>query len=124
MVKAWCLALCLCLSGCLWGCGSSGESAAEGNGFYFDTEISIQITGKDPEELLEGCFSLCGQMETVFSRTREDSELYQINHRSEDHVLLSEDLAAVVKTGIEFYELTGGKLDITVGPLCEIWDFT
>ena len=124
MVKAWCLALCLCLSGCLWGCGGSGESAAEGNGFYFDTEISIQITGKDPEELLDGCFSLCGQMETVFSRTREDSELYQVNHRSEDHVLLSEDLAAVVKTGIEFYELTGGKLDITVGPLCEIWDFT
>ena len=50
--------------------------------------------------------------------------MYQVNHRSEDHVLLSEDLAAVVKTGIEFYELTGGKLDITVGPLCEIWDFT
>ena len=117
------LALCLCLLAGLAGCGREEENTAQGNGFYFDTEVSIQVSGENPQELLEGCMELCMRMETTFSRTREDSELYQVNHRSSDRVLLSEDLAAVVETGIEFYGLTGGKLDITVGPLCEIWDF-
>lgn len=108
----------------LSGCSGSRETTAEGSGFYFDTEISIQVTAEHAEELLEECFALCGQMEKTFSRTREDSELYQVNHRNTDEVLLSEDLAAVVEAGIAFYDLSGGKLDITIGPLCEIWDFS
>ena len=124
MVRAVCLALCAGFLVSLSGCSGSREATAEGNGFYFDTEVSIRVTGENAEELLEGCFSICRQMETTFSRTREDSELYRVNHRSGSQVALSRDLAAVVETGIEFYQLTGGKLDITVGPLCEIWDFT
>ncbi len=108
----------------LAGCSGSRQSLEEGTAFYFDTVVSFQILGDGSGRLLEGCYDLCGEMERVFSRTDPDSELYRVNHREDSRVELSEDLAAVVEKGIEFYGLTEGKLDITVAPLSDLWDFS
>lgn len=94
------------------------------NDFYFDTVISIRIyAGENGKELINGCRSICDEIQNTFSRTDENSELYQVNHRTEDVVEVSEPLAALVKTGLDYYELSGGKFDITVAPLSDLWDF-
>lgn len=124
MVKGICLLLCTAFLCGLSGCSGKASATEEGTGFYFDTVVSFQITGEESGKLLEGCFSLCREMEKIFDRTDEESELYAVNHRESSAVELSEDLAAVVETGIQFYDLTGGKLDITVAPLSDLWDFS
>jgi thiamine biosynthesis lipoprotein len=120
---AACIVVLYMLSGCM------GKKAVSQSGFYFDTFISVSIEdrkyqeGMESEELLEGCFSICGELEDTFSRTDEKSELYQINHRGEDTVTVSDEMAYVVGEGLKYYELSGGVFDITVAPVLELWDF-
>ena len=124
MARRIILLLCAALSGSLAGCAGQETAMQEGTGIYFDTVVSFQIAGDESGELLEGCLDLCGEMERIFSRTNAERELYAVNHREGNTVELSEDLAAVVELGIRFYSLTDGKLDITVAPLCQLWDFS
>ena len=115
----------------LWGCGAEEGGGDRGavlteDGLYFDTAISVTVAADSEagaEEALDGCMELCREMETIFSRTDPDSELYRVNHRESDSVEISEELAEVVGFGLEFYEISGGKLDITIAPVLELWDF-
>ena len=94
------------------------------NDFYFDTVVSIRFdAGEDGDSLLEGCRSICDDIQHTFSRTEEDSELYAVNHRAEETVEVSEELARLVQAGLDYYELSDGRFDITVAPLSDLWDF-
>lgn len=107
------------------GCGTqkSKEMEASGTGMYFDTVVDIRIFGPDAETLLQGCFDLCEDAEKTLSAHRVDSELYQLNHRDTQSVEVSEELAACISRGIDCAEMSGGKFDITILPLRELWDF-
>lgn len=102
---------------------SKNEEPLTRQGFFFDTSVTVTIYGTKDEELLDGVFAICTDLENTFSPSLEKSELYQINHREEQHLEVSDDMAAVVRLGIEWYNRTGGKLDFTVAPLIELWDF-
>ena len=94
------------------------------NDFYFDTVVSIRFdTDQDGEALLQGCRDICTRLEQTFSRTDENSELYAVNHRESDHVEVSEPLARLTQTGLDYYEISEGRFDITVSPLSDLWDF-
>ncbi|MDD3339988.1 MAG: FAD:protein FMN transferase [Lachnospiraceae bacterium] len=108
------------------GCGAkttSEEQLVSKSGFYFDTSISLQIYSEQGEALLEKCFSLCAELEKTFSRTLETSELYKVNHRSSDTVEVSDDLAKVIRVGLDYGDLSDGVLDITIAPVTDLWDF-
>lgn len=113
----------------LTGCGQAGtEDMVSKEGFFFDTMISISlvqesVSKKEAEELLEESFALCGKYENIFSRTKKDSELYQVNHRTENEVQVSEELYTLLLKAREIYQLTDGRFDITVAPLSDLWDF-
>ena len=104
-------------------CGCGQNTSAFRTGFYFDTVIEITAYGEKSEEAVDHCLNLCGEMERIFSRTRSDSELYQVNHRSSDTVTVSDDLACVIEAGLSFYRLSEGKFDITIAPVSSLWDF-
>lgn len=97
-------------------------------GFYLNT--SVQITSYDPveENLLRDALALCDQYEKKFSRTREDSELYKLNHgllpKEDGWVLLSEESAELIRQGLFYSELSQGAFDITIEPVSSLWDFT
>lgn len=118
-----CNTLALCLLLLLSGCGKKEAQMASRDGTYFDTAISIGVYSKESKKVLDGCFTICEDLEDTFSRTKKDSELYKVNHRQSSQVEISDDLAKVIKEGIRFYEITDGKFDITVEPLLELWDF-
>lgn len=94
------------------------------NDIYFDTVVSIRFdAGQNGEQLTDGCRSICEEAERTFSRTDENSELYAVNHRDEDRVEVSEMLAGVVQTGLDYYEISDGRFDITIAPVTDLWDF-
>lgn len=114
---------CLCFLLFLAGCTGSKNKLETKEGLFFDTAISISVYSNQSEKVLKGSFDLCEELENTFSRTKEGSELYHINHRRESSVTLSDDLAKVVQEGINFYEISDGDFDITIAPLLELWDF-
>ena len=142
------LLCCVCLavllmcafSGCRADTGKkkAEENESSGTGVYFDTVVDIRIFGENADELLQGCFDLCEEAEETLSAHREDSELYRLNHRfgqaeseqtegnkSEEpqSFEVSEELASCIVRGLEYAEMSGGKFDITILPLRELWDF-
>lgn len=51
-------------------------------GFAFDTTYTITLYQGGSQKLLNDCIRKCAQYEQIFSRTTENSELYQINQLS------------------------------------------
>lgn len=109
----------------LTGCAArTGPQLYEKQMLFFDTIISLRFyAGENGSELMEHCRQMCEEFEHTFSRTREDSELYRINHRTHQTVEVSEAMAELVTVGLEYYEKSGGKFDITIAPLSDLWDF-
>ena len=109
-------------------CSAQEESAVTEeytlNDFYFDTVVSIRFdAGENGDDLTDGCRSICDEIEHIFSRTSEESELYAVNHRDSDRVEVSAPLAEVVQTGLDYYRISDGRFDITIAPVAELWDF-
>ncbi len=122
MRRFYLTAVFLCILSMMTGCTGKTRETVSREGFYFDTVVQISLP-KEQEQLLDGAFDLCQHIEETFSRTRKDSELYQVNHRASQEVTLSEDLRTVVEMGLQFYQWTGGMFDITIAPVLELWDF-
>ena len=119
------MAVFLCILSLLTGCTEEepSQNTVSKEGFYFNTIIEISVP-EEHEELLDGAFEVCEKIEETFSRTRTDSELYRINHRTESEVTVSDWMREVLETGLTFYELTDGALDITIAPVLDLWNFT
>lgn len=121
------LTACIIVLYLLSGCTTRSKEITK-SGFYFDTFISVSIEykkyqGVNSQELLDECFSICEELEDTFSRTSTRSELYQINHRAEDTVLVSDEMTYLISQGQKYYDFSGGAFDITVAPVLELWDF-
>lgn len=109
----------------LSGCKSSSAEMASRTEFYFDTIITVSIenTNSNSSAFLNQCFNICEQMEDTFSRTKEGSELYNVNHRKDNTVTVSDEMACLISEGLKYYELSDGAFDITIAPVLELWDF-
>ncbi len=124
-----CIVLFGLLLSLLTACGSGGEqetqtATATRSAFYFDTVIDLEITGENAEELAGGCIRICQEMEDTLSAQKEGSELYELNHRSEQSVEVSDDLAACIESGLGYSAMSDGLFDITILPVRDLWDFT
>lgn len=106
------------------GCGrNTSENEAERTGTFFNTAISLKIYDEKAEALMDACFDMAEEMENIFSAQKEGSELYELNHRTEQTVTVSDDLAACLSAGLAFGELSEGAFDITILPVRNLWDF-
>ena len=102
----------------------SNQQLFEKNFIYFDTVISLQFyAGENGNDLMEHCVEMCAEYENTFSRTLETSELYAINHRTQNTVTVSDDIAELISVGLQYYTISNGKFDITIAPLSDLWDF-
>ena len=129
-----CLALVCLFAGCclLASTKQSGQGGlpVTGTQFCFDTVVSITLddgNGLTPEradQLLEQCFVMCRSYDEMFSRTREGSDVWRINHSGGVPVKVSDDTLSVIRTALEYSRLSDGMLDITIAPVKDLWDFT
>lgn len=94
--------------------------------FLLNTFVTISICDSDDESLLDEAMDLCREYENRFSKTIEDSEIYQLNHRQPDENVfsLSDDTASLIEEGLFYSRLSDGAYDLTIEPLSSLWDFT
>ena len=61
-------------------------------------------------------------LENVFSRTNENSELYRLNHRTTNELMISKPLSTLMSTAKILYDISITNFDISIGNLVELWD--
>ncbi len=98
----------------------------QGSGIYFDTAVSMTVyaTGDPKEEVLTQCFSLASYYEDLFSRTKEGSDIWNINHAEGKPVSCNEETITLLTYALTIADQTEGKIDPTIEPLAALWEFS
>ncbi len=107
----------------LSGCSVTTQPSVK-TGFYFNTAIVLTCYGDNAEEVLEKAMQLCGRYEKLFSRTVKNSDIWNLNHAKGQPVIVSEETALLLKKAVSYAQLTDGKIDPTITPLSELWNFS
>lgn len=94
------------------------------NGLYFDTVVTITVFNSDDAKYLDDCLNMCDDYEKMLSRTVPGSDIWRINHAGGENVEVSNETAYLIQSSIEYCEMTDGRVDITVAPLDDLWNFT
>jgi thiamine biosynthesis lipoprotein len=81
----------------------------------------VEVVSVQPEAA-RIVFSEIGRIERLLSKYKESSEIYQLNKAGALRV--SPETFWLIKKCKEFYSLSGGAFDITVGPLMDLWGFS
>lgn len=108
-----------------FGTGSqSGGDPAQVEFFAMDTYMTLTAYGDGAEAALEKAQAQVEKLESEWSVTDENSEIYQLDHSGGNPVTLSEDTADIVSFALEMARETDGDLDPTIYPVLEAWGFT
>lgn len=118
-----CIFLCAIFITILAGCSPKNQPVTY-NGYYFNTVISLTFYNEDDAKLSEECFQLCKTYENMLSRTVEGSDIWNINHSNGMPVSISEETYTLLAEALYYCEFTNGKIDITIAPLMDAWNFT
>lgn len=123
MRKQYLLSLLLTLILFLTGC-SREEAPVSKSGLYFNTVITITLYDTQDNSILEQCFAIADTYEQLFSPSVQNSDIYRINHSNGQPVTVSPETIFLLQTAGIYSELTNGRIDVTVGPLSSLWNFT
>ena len=86
-----------------------------------DTVMNITTYGGS-DELLNKVQSRIEQLESMFSTTDENSEIYAVNRDGSAKV--SSDTETLTKFALDICGKTNGALDISIYPVVREWGFT
>ena len=89
-----------------------------------DTVMELKAYGDQASEGLARAEEEIVRLEGLFSATREDSEVWAINHAGGIPTLVSQETGELLELSAQLGERTGGALDITVYPVVQAWGFT
>lgn len=133
-------ALTAVMSTCLMSCSSTQED--EYYDAYFtamDTQITVRLArdsgqrdGKKTvyfedahlEAVAAECADIAKRIESIFSRTDENSLTYEVNGAADTFFLLDEEFCDLTKRAFDISAKTNGAFDITLGTVTELWDIT
>ncbi len=116
-IIAFCLLCLISLTGCGEGAAARTETA-----FALDTVVRVTVYAEADVPAARAALARCAEYEATFSRTRADSELARVNAAGGGTV--SEDLRAVLECAIDVSARSGGALDVTLGAVSVLYDFT
>ena len=89
--------------------------------YAMNTVIDLTFYGEDKTALVSGELN---RLESLFSVTREQSDISRLNRADGQSVTVSEDTASVLQTAGEVYRDTDGCFDPTIYPVVRLWGFT
>lgn len=85
----------------------------------FVTIKAVDTNEKNARNMVRTTFDEINRLSAVFSRFDSNSELYSLNQTGQIYGA-SNDLVSIMKSSIQYSELTGGLFDITALPLLEL----
>ncbi|MBP8127374.1 MAG: FAD:protein FMN transferase, partial [Aeromonadaceae bacterium] len=114
----------------LLGCKEAPSSALpelKVSGPTMGTHYAVKVVGDYPggePQLQHEVEQILQRIDHQLSTYKPDSELSRFNqHQATTPVEISQDLADVLIEGLRVGKMTGGAMDITVGPLVNLWGF-
>ncbi len=90
--------------------------------FAMDTFISIKAYGENAENALNLAKQEVLRIESMFSVTDENSEIYQLNQKKS--LELSAEVVDLIAKSNQISQATNGAFDISVYPLVKLYGFT
>jgi len=102
-------------------CGKPLEKHME-QSFLLDTVVSINYYDEADREAVDGAMELCREYELIFSRTNPQSELFRLNQM--DSMEVSDALLTVLRTTLDYCNISDGRFDITMGGVSELYGFS
>lgn len=99
------------------------DAQITGTGFYFDTVVTLTLNGTEDQAVIDDCFSLMADYEALLSRTKEGSDIWNINHSGGAPTTVSEETASLIELALIYSDLSDGAFDITIAPVVALWDF-
>lgn len=116
------IATCAIASIMLSACSKKVAEPISNTKILMGTVCSIKIYNKSSDKVIDKAFKRINEIEDTMSINKEDSEVIHINNASgENPIKVSDETLEVLKEGLKYSELSGGKLDITIGPLVKLW---
>lgn len=86
------------------------------------TVCTITLYDKTDTSIIDKAFTRLRELENILSINKANTELDKVNEMAGvEPVEVSDDTFNVVKKGLEYSKLSGGSLDITIGPLVKLW---
>lgn len=108
-------------------CGERPPEIERRAQFLMGTLVEISVRGPDRAKARDAitlAFHEIARIEKMMSHRLPDSELSRLKREAgKDFMPVSEELLEVVREGIRWGELSGGALDIAIGPVADLWDF-
>lgn len=115
-------AIALFLSGCTGQQGASQESHNTGL-FAMGTYMTLTAYGENAEAALDSAKGRITDLESLWSVTDENSEIYKINHSGGIPVAVSPETEELIRFTLDIADQTNGALDPTIYPLVDAWGF-
>ncbi len=92
--------------------------------FAMNTYNTFTVYDDISELTLESVETRLKELESLWSVTDKQSEIYAVNHSKGQSITLSDSTIELLRFALEMSERTDGNLDITIYPLLTAWGFT
>ena len=113
---------------CLCACSARGQGTVpvSRTGLYFDTVVTVTLYDYDGSSgpVLDECMEMCEHYESLFSATKEGSDIWNINHAEGATVSVDKATADLIRIALDHSDKSDGVLDLTAGALCDLWDIS
>lgn len=94
--------------------------------FALDTIITFKITDNDEQkakDTIQKCKDEIVRLEELFSATKENTDIYNINHLNGQKVKVNSETARLLESCVEISDTCNGAFDISIYPLVQLWGF-
>lgn len=107
-------------------CGQQGESGpptVQRSNFQMDTVVTVTLYDWTDETAIDAAFQEIDRLEALLAVEKDGSDLDRLAKAAgQDWVDISPETQEVLEIAKEYYEKSDGLLDVTAGPLIDLWD--
>lgn len=107
------------------GCGTEGKTEEEHTAgvFAMGTYMTLTAYGEPAEEALTLSEDRIKELESLWSVTDENSDIYKLNQSDGEPTEIHEETAEILRFALDMADQTKGALDPTISPIVTTWGF-
>lgn len=112
----------LLLAGCT---GNLERKPHQASSLLMDTIVTITTYDDSSVQELEKAMDFVKKADTLYNRYDKDSDVAKVNSMAWERPVQVDDLTfGIIKEAVAYGNLTKGAMDITVGPLVDLWNIS